>query len=451
MPKVWNKGEETLDPTIEKYEVGVDYLYDGRLFKYELAATIAHVIQLEKIGILSKEEARNVINVLKALYQKYGNVLPLSIEDEDIHSKVELLITQELGDTGKKIHTGRSRNDQVITILRLFEKEELLETSLLYTDLLEAMIEFAKKEGKKILPGYTHTKQAMLVNVAFWIAGFIELSLDNIQFIKNILELIDKNPLGSGSGFGVPLQLDRQLTANLLNFSKIQTSPMAVQNSRGKYEAWIVDSLWNIMNDFSRIAEDLLLFNMDELMYVKTNDNITTGSSIMPQKKNFDVMELIRARSKIVLANSFAIKNIISDLVSGYNRDTQEVKEPLIKSFVIVKETIQTLKVVFANIEFDEEAIKKHLSRGIFATDLAYKLVKQNYSFREAYKIASQKIEELEVKDNIIQESIKNRISEGSPATIDLKKYEKKIKEEKTTLKAKSDTFKECMKKLLEG
>jgi argininosuccinate lyase len=190
---------------------------------------------------------------------------------------------------------------------------------------------------------------------------------------------------------------------------------------------------------------------MDELMYVKTNDNITTGSSIMPQKKNFDVMELIRARSKIVLANSFAIKNIISDLVSGYNRDTQEVKEPLIKSFVIVKETIQTLKVVFANIEFDEEAIKKHLSRGIFATDLAYKLVKQNYSFREAYKIASQKIEELEVKDNIIQESIKNRISEGSPATIDLKKYEKKIKEEKTTLKAKSDTFKECMKKLLEG
>lgn len=450
MPKVWEKGGEKLDPFVERFEVGLDYLYDGRLFKYEVVSSIAHVIQLEKIGIITKEEANDLIKSLRDLYRKYGDVLPLSVEDEDIHSKVEIMLTQELGELGKKIHTGRSRNDQVILILRLFEKEELIRLSLSYLDLLKVMLAFGEKEGHKVLPGYTHTKQAMLVNVAFWVGGFVESAFDNLWMIRSVLDIIDSNPLGSGSGFGIPLELDRELTARLLGFSRVQFNALAVQNSRGKYESWIIDCLWNIMNDFSRIAQDLLLFNMDELMYVKTGDRITTGSSIMPHKKNFDVMELIRARSKILMANSFAVKNIISGLPSGYNRDTQEIKEPLIKSLVVTKDSIQVLKVVFENIEFDESAIKKSLSKGIFATDIAYKLLKQGYSFRDAYRIAAQQIDDFEITEGVIQESLRLRVSDGSPLTIRLKKLEEKVNKELKYFNTKLDDFLENMNKLLQ-
>ncbi len=356
MAKVWQKTNEQLDPVIEKYEVGSDYLYDSKLVKYEIAASIAHAMQLEKIGVIDREEKDSIINTLRKIHEKYGNYFPLTPEDEDIHSKIEFLLTEEIGDIGKKLHTGRSRNDQVITIMRLFEKEEILGISLSLIELLEYLIKLADREGKKPLPGYTHTKQAMLVNVGFWISGFIESALDNIKFIKAVYSIINTNPLGSGSGFGIPLELDREYTAKLLDFSGVQSSPMAVQNSRGKYEAWVVESLWNIMNDFSRMAQDLLLFNMDELLYVKTNEKITTGSSIMPQKKNFDVLELIRAKTNVITSYLFAIKSIINGLPSGYNRDTQEVKELLVKSFIITRDTIQVLKVITENIEFDEEA-----------------------------------------------------------------------------------------------
>ncbi|MGC8765841.1 MAG: argininosuccinate lyase [Brevinematia bacterium] len=449
MAKVWQKSSEKLDPVIEKYEVGTDYLYDSKLFKYEIAASIAHAMQLEKIGILNKDEKESIVDTLKKLYEKYGNYFPLTQEDEDIHSKVEFLLIEELGDTGKKLHTGRSRNDQVITIMRLYEKDELLSLSLSFAELLDDLIELAEKEGKKPLPGYTHTKQAMLVNVAFWLAGFIELGLDDLDFIKNVYELIDKNPLGSGSGFGIPLELDRDYTGKLLGFSEVQTSPMAVQNSRGKYEAWIVDSLWNIMNDFSRMAQDLLTYNMDELLYVKTTDSITTGSSIMPQKKNFDVMELVRARTNLITSFSSAIKSIINGLLSGYNRDTQEVKELLVKSFIIAKDTIQMLKVVVKNIEFDEEAVISRLSKGIFATDIAYQLVKDGNSFRDAYRFAAQQVEDLQISPALIEESLNRRVSDGSPLTIDLKKYKNLIERERKFFKENQRKFESCLEDLL--
>ncbi len=445
MAKVWQKNNEKLDPVIEKFEVGLDYLYDSKLFKYEVASSIAHALQLEKIGILTKEETSDIVKTLKGLYKKYGNYFPLTQEDEDIHSKVEFLLTQELGDIGKKIHTGRSRNDQVITIVRLFEKEELLILTLNYLELLEEILKLAEEEGEKILPGYTHTKQAMLINVKFWLTGFVELAMDNIKLIKNIYELIDANPLGSGSGFGVPLKLDRDYTAKLLGFSRVQLSPMAVQNSRGKYEALIVDAFWNIMNDFSRMAADLLTFNMDELLFVKTTDAITTGSSIMPQKKNFDVMELIRAKSNVILSYSQGIKSIVNGLISGYNRDTQEIKELLIKSFIMTKDSINALKVVIENISFDEEAVLEKLSKGIFATEIAYDYVKNGKSFRDAYKEAAMQIENITINQKLAKHSIEIRLSPGSPATIDLKKYKTQIEKEK---KYFNDLYKQLTEKL---
>jgi len=450
MSKVWEKkSENSLDPIIEKYEVGNDYILDGKLLKYELAASLAHARMLKSIGLLNNAEFNSLSRELKKIYNKYGEEIKLQISDEDIHSKIENMLIEKLGDTGKKLHTGRSRNDQILVVLRLYEKEQILIVISKYITLMQKWVEHIKKNGERIIPGYTHTKQAFLINVKSWLSAFIESGLDNVNFLGSVYELIDSNPLGSGSGFGIPLPLDREMTTRLLGFLKVQYNPVYVQNSRGKFEALIVDALWAIMNDFSRIASDLLLFNMDELLFVKTNSSITTGSSIMPQKRNFDVMELIRARSNVLLSYSFCIKTIVNGLISGYNRDLQETKEPLMKAFETLKDSISVLEVVFENIEWDEEAVKDKLSKGIFATDLAFNSVKAGKPFREAYREASLKMEEIVVDDEIIRNTLRKRVSPGSPDTINPALYANMLKKDKRNYEAKLNKLNRQLARLL--
>lgn len=448
--KIWQKsGSEKLDPEVEKFEVGSDQLYDGKLFRYELASTRAHAKMLTSIGVLTTGELTRISSEIRSLYHKYGDEIVLKISDEDIHSKLENLLVLSLGDLGKKIHTGRSRNDQVITVMRLFEKEQILRTGLLVSDLIDVLLKFMKKEGEKVLPGYTHTKQAMLVNVKFWAASFIEALLDDQQVLTDTLKLIDSNPLGSGSGFGIPLPLDRKMTAELLGFSRVQLNPMAVQNSRGKYESLILDALWHIMNDCSRIAADLLTFNMDELLFVNTNASITTGSSIMPQKRNLDIMELVRARSRTMLSYSMNVKNIVSGMISGYNRDLQETKEPVFRAFDLVRDTIKVMSVTFRNIRFDEDAVKSHLSKGLFATDLAFQAVADGIPFRDAYRHAANKMENIAVDDETIDDSIDRRVSPGSPRTVSALRYDGLNRKNRSSFQGSLDSFSRKLKNLL--
>ena len=238
MAKVWQKeGLNGLNPDVEKYEVGADWIYDGRLFYYELSSSMAHSKMLGKIGVLSDKELEAIGKEIRNLYKKYGKNISLEIADEDIHSRLENLLISSIGETGKKLHTGRSRNDQVLTVMRLYEKDMLLDTARDYIECLSALDGLCVSEGDKILPGYTHTKQAMLMNVRFWASSFIDAGLDNLKMIKAVYDLVDSNPLGSGSGFGVPLALDREMTAGLLGFSRVQENAMAVQNARGKFES----------------------------------------------------------------------------------------------------------------------------------------------------------------------------------------------------------------------
>jgi argininosuccinate lyase len=450
MSKVWQKQSASgLNPIIEKYTAGSDPFWDGKLLKYELAASAAHSEMLFKIGILNKEELSSIRKEISSLYKQYGDEITLSVEDEDIHSKVENLLTASIGETGKKLHTGRSRNDQALTVIRLFEKESLFKAALEYCAFLENLIRLAQNEGEKILPGYTHTKQAMLINVKFWLSAFIEAGLDNLSFLKSVLSLIDANPLGSASGFGAPLALDRKMTAEALGFASVMKNAMHVQNSRGKQEGLVIDVLWCMMADFSRLASDLLLFNMDELLFVKTSDAITTGSSIMPQKRNLDVMELVRAKTSTMLSYSCTVKNISSGIVSGYNRDLQETKEPVFKAFELISDTIKAVTVVIQNVEFDEAAVKQRLSKGIFATDIAFESTQKGVPFREAYKIAAQKIESIEVNEKTIRESLDKRISEGSPKTINIKEYEVELSKEKRIFEENLKVMNEKLKELL--
>jgi len=452
MSKVWQKGQsDKLDPYIESYEIGSDYIYDGKLFRYELCATAAHSIMLKSINILNDKELMDIKREIKRLANSNGNEIILDNGDEDIHSKIENILTSTIGETGKKIHTGRSRNDQVQVVMRMFEKENLIRISLDYIDLLKDFIVFAQGSGKIILPGYTHTKQAMLSTVGFWITAFIESGLDNLNIMDNVFSIIDSNPLGSGSGFGVPVPLDRDLTTSLLGFGKTQMNPAHVQNSRGKYESYLIDSFWNIMNDFSRMAADLLMYNMDELLFVKTGNSITTGSSIMPQKRNLDVMELVRARTLVMLSYSTLVKNLSSGIHSGYNRDLQETKEPVFKSVELIKATIKAVSVVIKHIDFDEAAIRKSLSKGIFATDIAFDNLSSGMPFRDSYKSAAKKIEEIVISDVLVRESIYKRNSPGSPITIDYANYSGHLEKFQTIWKSRLDVFHKKMDSLIES
>ncbi|NPV39027.1 Argininosuccinate lyase [Brevinematales bacterium NS] len=419
MAKVWEKGGEKLHPVVESYEVGQDYLLDGRLYFYEMAASLAHAAMLASIGILSEKEHEDIRRAITNLFRSHGRTIALSVADEDVHSKLENQLTELLGDVGKKLHTGRSRNDQVMVVLRLYEKDQIIALARRAVRLLRIMADLGEAHYQTILPGYTHTKQAMLMTVGFWMAGFIEMGMDNLSHLEGVYKLIDANPLGTGSGFGVPLPLDRDMTTRLLGFGRVQYSPLAVQNSRGKMEAMIIDALWNWMHDGSRLAADLLTWNMDELLFIETNQVITTGSSLMPQKRNLDVMELVRARASVVQGYSHQIKSITTGLLSGYNRDMQETKEPLMRSFDIVQETLEVLAIVLENIRFNEENIRRVLSKGIFATDLVFEAVKEGVPFRDAYRRAAKEMETLEVNENRIRESIEKRVSPGSPLTYD--------------------------------
>ncbi len=419
MAKVWEKGGENLHPHVESYEVGQDYLLDGKLYFYEMAASLAHAAMLQKIGILSTREYQDIKQTIIELFQNHGREISLTVSDEDIHSKLENQLTEKLQDTGKKLHTGRSRNDQVMVVLRLYEKDHIISTALKAINLLKTMADLGESHYRTIIPGYTHTKQAMLMTVGFWMAGFIELGMDNLSHLQNIYKLIDANPLGTGSGFGVPLPLDRDMTTRLLGFGRIHYSPLTVQNSRGKFEAMIIDALWNWMLDGSRLAADLLTWNMDELLFIETTAAITTGSSLMPQKRNLDVMELVRARASVVQSYATQVKSITTGLLSGYNRDMQETKEPLMRSFSIVEDTLDVLSIVLQNIRFNEERITALLSPGLFATDLVFQAVQDGKPFRDAYREAAKKIPTLEINPTLIHQSLESRVSPGSPFTYD--------------------------------
>ena len=383
---------------------------------------------LAKIGVLTDAELQAAEKEMKNIFAEFGETMALSVTDEDIHSKLENMLTERVGEVGKKIHTGRSRNDQVLTVMRLYERDSMLQIGERYADYLRALIALFGREGKKILPGYTHTKQAMLTTAGMWIGAFVETGLNNLRYLRNVFDLIDANPLGSGSGFGVPIALDREMTAKLLGFGRVLENPIAVQNSRGKDEGSIIDAYWNMMADFSRMAADMLFYYSDELMYLEADVSVTTGSSIMPQKRNLDVMELVRAKAHTMLGYSNTVKSIVTGLVSGYNRDYQETKEPLMKATDLIEDTIEAVIVTVESVRFSEPAVKKLLSKGIFATDMAYDLSRKGMPFRDAYKAAAKGIDAIEVNDELIRMSIENRVSLGSPITIDPAKWERELK-----------------------
>ena len=440
MTKLWQKNYN-LDKEIEKFTVGNDYLLDLNLLKYDVYGSIAHAMMLNKIGILNKGE---LIKLKKALIEilrlNEKNKFEISQEDEDAHTAIENYLIRKLGNIGKKIHTARSRNDQVLVDIRLYSKENLLDVKRLALNLISSLADLAEKYKEVPMPGYTHSRKAMPSSVGLYFGSFAESLIDDLKILENAYELNDQCPLGSGAGYGIPLDVDRQLVADLLGFKKVQNNSLYVQNSRGKFESAIIFALSAVMNDLSRLANDMILFSMDEFGFFKLPDEFCTGSSIMPQKKNPDVFELSRAKAAKVDSNLYLAKSIISKLQSGYNRDLQLTKEPLIESFEITTATLKIFNLMVQNIQVDKEKCIEACTQELFAAEHAYGLVKNGIPFRDAYKKISEQQANMQRTDPI--KNIKSKKHIGATGNLGLENIKSKINSLNSDLTTELKKFK---------
>ena len=384
--KLWGKGYK-LNKKIEDFTVGNDYLLDQKLVKFDCLASIAHAKMLGKIKILNIAEVRKLTKTLKEITEldKKGKFI-IKKTDEDCHTAIENYLIKKLGKLGEKIHTGRSRNDQVSGALRLYYKEKLNECKELIKEFAGTIRKFIKKYGNIKLPGYTHSRKAMPSSIELWGRSFIDSMEDNLKLLYAAFEIINQSPLGSGAGYGLPIKIDKKYIAQILKFKKVQNNSLYVQNSRGKFESTILHVLTLIMLDLNKIASDLIVFSMPEFGYFELPKEFCTGSSIMPQKKNPDILELIRTEYHVVVSYEFQIKNIISNLLSGYNRDLQLTKEPTMKGLDTIKESLSIMSLIFENLKVNGENCRKALSKDVYATERVYKLVKRGTTFREAYR-----------------------------------------------------------------
>lgn len=384
--KLWEKNY-SFNKKIENYTVGNDYIIDQKLVKYDCIASAAHAKMLCKINILTKDECNKVVKKLNEIIELDGKGLfKIKKEDEDCHTAIENYLIKKLGKTGKKIHTARSRNDQVLTALRLYYKDEIKSVIQLVDELIKTLNSLKEKFGQIEIPGYTHMKKAMPSTIGLWCDAFIESMQDNKNLMRFYCNHIDQSPLGTGAGYGLPIKIDRKYPTELMGFKKIQNNPLYVQNSRGKFESLILHGLNDIMLDLNKMSMDILLFSMSEFGFIELPLEFCTGSSVMPNKKNFDVLELIRANYHKNVGFEFEIKNIIGNLISGYNRDLQLTKEPTINGLDITKDSLEVMNLVLINLKINKQKCKKAMTEELYATKKVYNLINNGYNFRDAYK-----------------------------------------------------------------
>lgn len=383
---LWDKGI-SVDKAISAFTVGDDYILDLKLLEYDCKASTAHAKALEKAGILTAEECTLLVTELAKIAKaaKKGEFL-IEAAQEDGHTAIEDHLTKVLGDLGKKIHTGRSRNDQVLAALRLYVKEYGTEIVSSIAELISSVTHLKNTYKDIPLPGYTHTRKAMPASVGMWAEAFAAAFDDDQHHFSFVLDMMFQSPLGTGAGYGVPLlNLDRQMVADALSFRKVQET-MYVQNSRGKFEAAILDSLSLLMLDLNKMATDLIFYTLPQMGYMTLPMEFCTGSSIMPQKKNPDVLELVRARCHEVIALATQIKNTTVNMISGYHRDLQLTKGALLKGMDITHSCVDIMTLVVKGVTVNADACTCAMTDELYATEEAYKLVKEGMPFRDAYR-----------------------------------------------------------------
>jgi len=427
MSKLWSKGY-SIDAVIENFTVGNDYILDYRLIPSDIAGSLAHAKMLNKTNLLSQKDFEAIFSGLIKILEEYENGnFRINKSDEDGHTAIENRLAEITGDAGKRIHLGRSRNDQVLTVMRIWMRHYIFYILEKGAETAGKLIGFAEKYKNIPMPGRTHMQPAMPSSVGLWAGGFAEQLLDDLYGIFSQYDFFDQCPLGSGAGYGTPLPLEREYTAELLGFSGIQNNSAYCGLSRGKFESRLLDMLDQISITFSKLAQDLILFSMPEFGWFSLPKELCTGSSIMPQKKNPDALELTRSRAASVGARALEVKNIIRSLPSGYNRDFQDTKGPVLEAADIVSSLMDVISLTVEKLQVNREKLVSSFDKGIFATDAAIDLVAKGASFRDAYREIGTNLDKLEDKDPFA--AIADRTSSGTAGNLRLDYAEKRLKE----------------------
>lgn len=441
--KLWTKNVIP-DPSVIEFTSGDDRLTDLKLAEWDIAGSMAHVIMLKKAGLLTDGEKTKLLKALFSLFKKLQKG-EFFIEEgiEDIHSQVEKELVSMIGDTGKKIHTGRSRNDQVLVDLRLFIRSEIDDLAKHVSELFKKFRQLSEKYKSFLIPGYTHMQPAMVSSFGMWFGSYSESLADDLLILDTARALNNKNPLGSGAGFGSTLPLDRDLTTELLEFDDLLYNSAYASLNRGKAEFITASALASIAETLSRFSTDVCLYMTTEFRFIDFPDEYLTGSSIMPQKRNPDVFELIRGRTKLIQTLPGQVTAIISGLPSGYNRELQLLKQLIFKGFSDLKECIDILIVMLKMIRINKDIISNTIYNGIFSTEEVNRLAKQGVPFRNAYK----KVAESVGKSVFTKPALTEYTHKGSIGNLCNKEIKRIFNRRIKTFKSKS--AEEIIKKLM--
>lgn len=415
---IWNKAGVEIDAELMRFMAGEDVILDRELLPFDIVASDAHAQGLAVIGLLSDAECTRLREALAALAKAFAQgEFVLDARFEDGHSAIEAWLTERLGDLGRKIHTGRSRNDQVLVAMRLWLKDRLAKAHSACLTIAELALARAGQDADLPMPGYTHLQRAMVSSTAMWWSALSESFIDNAALLQVTAQWIDANPLGTASGYGVNLPLDRIGTTRTLEFDRLLLNPVAAQLSRGKYEWQALAALAQALNDVRRFAWDLSLFASAEFDFIALPNAFTTGSSLMPNKRNPDVVELLRASPSVVFGAMSELQ-ALSSLPTGYHRDMQAGKGPVLRAFAHGLDALAIAARVFAASSWKPERMRAAIDAGMYATDRAIELAVAGMPFREAYRRAADSTEDRVARSP--DASLKARVSTGAAGALAL-------------------------------
>ncbi|MEE1961226.1 argininosuccinate lyase [Allomuricauda taeanensis] len=391
--KLWDKGFST-DKKIDHFTVGNDRELDLVLAKYDVIASTAHAKMLGKVGLISEEEAKDLVKALGEIGKdiEKGN-FTIENDFEDMHSKIEYILTEKLGDTGKKIHSARSRNDQVLVAMQLYLKEELTEIKEQVKSLFDLLMKLAEKHQNVLLPGYTHLQIAMPSSFGLWFSAYAESLIDDLYFVQAAHKIADQNPLGSAAGYGSSFPIDRTFTTTEMGFETLKYNVVAAQMGRGKVEKAAAFGISSVAATLSKMAMDICLYMSQNFDFISFPNELTTGSSIMPHKKNPDVFELIRAKCNRIQAVPNQLTLITNNLPSGYHRDLQLVKEVIVPALQDMQACLELMTFSLKEIKVNPKILDDPKYDYLFSVDTLNELVKSGMPFRDAYKTMGKAIE----------------------------------------------------------
>lgn len=386
MKKIWQKEKSLTDQLVNQFTVGKDLDFDDRLAKYDVLGSIAHCKMLAEVGLISNEESREMLSVLNEILESIeNNSFEIDPESEDIHSQIESILIEKLGDTGKKIHTARSRNDQVLLDIKLYLLDEIREIGALTDSLFQLLISLADQHKKVLLPGYTHFQIAMPSSFGLWFSAYAEALVDDLELLLSVKNILNKNPLGSAAGYGSSFPIDRESTTHHLGFKTLNYNSVYAQMTRGKSEKLLANSMSVLAGTLSRFSYDVCLYLSQNFDFISFPKEFTTGSSIMPHKKNPDIFELIRARCNRIQSLPNELILLTNNLPSGYHRDMQLTKEILFPAIDSLKECLEILIYTLPNIQVKEGILEDEKYRYLFSVEKINEEVKSGKSFRDAY------------------------------------------------------------------